>query len=555
MRLGKWTVGRMSALTLAGLLFTSYPAMGQVIFVDNFNDTSGPAAAQGDGLVDISKYRAPFGGTTGDDFVGRTNFRFTLPTENVSTVAAGSTDGKVAILPLNTFNPSAPGSSFLGTDMITKQNFNVGGGLRMTSRMRVQSGTPAGLVAAPFLYDVSRNLPPLVRDEIDHELLTNNAQSAGPDNTLTNVWNDGDFASGGAPVMISNPAGFDITQFHDYRTDWSPTSVKYYIDNTLVRTETSVVPDDPMRAHWNFWAPDSSFTAAYSAALTPAASGPGATYNVELDKVQLDRYNTTISANLLADPSFELFSGPGPNGTGGWTLFNNAFYETTEVAPQDGFTTVKVYGPFTGGPNASGMFQNVAALPGDEFSASIFAHSPSGDSILGNQNYTNVTLQFVNAGGSVIGSVNFSPGTNQRDTPIFDGRDPNMIQNEWVNYAVDAVAPAGTAYVRFNAFFIQLANQGGAVFFDSPSLVKLTDATPSVPGDFDGDGDVDGRDFLSWQRGVSPTPFSAADLATWQGAYNGGALAAVNAVPEPASVTLLVVLGSLFAIGRGQRAR
>ena len=74
------------------------------------------------------------------------------------------------------------------------------------------------------------------------------AQSAAPDNTLTNVWNDGKFASAGSPVTISNPAGFDVTQFHDYRTDWTPTSVKWYIDNTLVRTETAVVPDDPMRA-------------------------------------------------------------------------------------------------------------------------------------------------------------------------------------------------------------------------------------------------------------------------------------------------------------------
>ncbi len=141
----------------------------------------------------------------------------------------------------------------------------------MTVRMRVQAGTPGGIVAAPFLYDTQRENPPgtLVRDEIDHEILTNNAQTAGPDNTLTNVWNDGNSASPGAPVTISNPAGFDVTQFHDYRTDWTPTSVKWYIDNSLVPTETSVVPDDPMRAHINFWAPDSNFAAAYNAALQP----------------------------------------------------------------------------------------------------------------------------------------------------------------------------------------------------------------------------------------------------------------------------------------------
>ncbi|MCA9259886.1 MAG: hypothetical protein KDA61_11830, partial [Planctomycetales bacterium] len=35
-------------------------------------------------------------------------------------------------------------------------------------------------------------------------------------------------------------------------------------------------------------------------------------------------------------------------------------------------------------------------------------------------------------------------------------------------------------------------------------------------GDFDGDADVDGHDFLFWQRGLSPTPLSSADLGDWQ---------------------------------------
>lgn len=44
-------------------------------------------------------------------------------------------------------------------------------------------------------------------------------------------------------------------------------------------------------------------------------------------------------------------------------------------------------------------------------------------------------------------------------------------------------------------------------------------------GNFDGDGDVDGRDFLVWQRGGSPTAGSASDLAAWQSNYgtSGGA--------------------------------
>ena len=365
------SAGRASFLTmvlaagLAGAPFVS----GQTLLVDEFNGTRGGAAAHPGGVIDVTTYRVPFGGTTGDDFVGRTNFRFALPLDNQTTAATGSTDGKVAVLTLDTYNPDAAGASFLGTDVISKRNFAVGGGLRMTTRMRVQSGAPGGLVAAPFLYDVQRESPlgTLVRDEIDHEILTNYAQSAAPDNTLTNVWDDGNFASAGAPVTITNSAGFDVTQFHDYRTDWTPTSVRYYIDGTLVRTESTVVPDDPMRAHINFWAPDNTFAAAYNAGLTPAATGPGTTFRVEVDRLQIDRFNTTASANLLADPSFEELLSPLPNGTGGWQLFNNAFVDSGFV--QDGVAALKTFGNFFGGSNASGAFQNVVASPGQEFEA------------------------------------------------------------------------------------------------------------------------------------------------------------------------------------------
>lgn len=40
-----------------------------------------------------------------------------------------------------------------------------------------------------------------------------------------------------------------------------------------------------------------------------------------------------------------------------------------------------------------------------------------------------------------------------------------------------------------------------------------------LSADFDVDGDVDGRDFLLWQRGGSPTPFSSTDLEDWQDHY------------------------------------
>ncbi|MDZ4658369.1 MAG: PQQ-dependent sugar dehydrogenase [Bythopirellula sp.] len=77
-----------------------------------------------------------------------------------------------------------------------------------------------------------------------------------------------------------------------------------------------------------------------------------------------------------------------------------------------------------------------------------------------------------------------------------------------------------------------------------------------LPGDFDGDLDVDGRDFLAWQRGASPNPFSSTDLATWQASYGTtitGPLAAFS-VPEPGCAVLVGLYAVLCLSSRGRLA-
>ncbi len=76
---------------------------------------------------------------------------------------------------------------------------------------------------------------------------------------------------------------------------------------------------------------------------------------------------------------------------------------------------------------------------------------------------------------------------------------------------------------------------------DSDYELRLT---VGVPGDFDGDGDVDGRDFLVWQ----PNPM-VGNLADWQANYGTGNLltAASIAVPEPASLSLVATIACTWA--------
>lgn len=70
-------------------------------------------------------------------------------------------------------------------------------------------------------------------------------------------------------------------------------------------------------------------------------------------------------------------------------------------------------------------------------------------------------------------------------------------------------------------------------------------ATPmpsTLLGDFDLDGDIDGRDFLVWQRGGSPNGINSGDLALWQSQYGSSLPVVANstAVPEPAALVLLL---------------
>jgi hypothetical protein len=103
-----------------------------------------------------------------------------------------------------------------------------------------------------------------------------------------------------------------------------------------------------------------------------------------------------------------------------------------------------------------------------------------------------------------------------------------------------------------NALYFNSINDVGQVAFAAHFAGGLqgffvSNAVSSA--DFDRDGDVDGRDLLVWQRGGSPAPWSAGNLALWQEQYaaaNGGLTVAVQ-VPEPGAIGMLLVV-SIAAI-------
>ena len=74
----------------------------------------------------------------------------------------------------------------------------------------------------------------------------------------------------------------------------------------------------------------------------------------------------------------------------------------------------------------------------------------------------------------------------------------------------------------------------------APDLVP-----PTLSGDFDDDNDVDGADFLAWQRNTG-----LGNLLDWQGQYGSGTVAVV---PEPGAWMLALVGGLGFAGPMGRR--
>lgn len=109
---------------------------------------------------------------------------------------------------------------------------------------------------------------------------------------------------------------------------------------------------------------------------------------------------------------------------------------------------------------------------------------------------------------------------------------------------------AGTGFenaIRSFSFFGFQGTSTGPGTIDIAIDNLVIDLVTGTPGDFDGDGDVDGADFLLWQRDTS-----IGDLADWEDNFGfAPAVAATASVPEPATaITLLMGLALVCLITR-----
>lgn len=125
--------------------------------------------------------------------------------------------------------------------------------------------------------------------------------------------------------------------------------------------------------------------------------------------------------------------------------------------------------------------------------------------------------------------------------------------------------------------FVNLNNPAGATsavvtfkyngtdnWFWAIDNLKIGTAAAPANADFDGDGDVDGNDFLTWQKGFGTgttlaqgdangdSVVNAADLAIWKSQFGlPPAVAAAGTVPEPAACCLAAIaLGAVTFVRR-----
>jgi hypothetical protein len=143
-------------------------------------------------------------------------------------------------------------------------------------------------------------------------------------------------------------------------------------------------------------------------------------------------------------------------------------------------------------------------------------------------------------------------------------------ESDWTKLAIEADSVAAGGQVRFfiddvlvgtsqrTGVDLRWVMLGGLTYtYDNYWYDDLTVETyAGLPGDFDLDRDVDGGDFLAWQKGNSPMPRSETDLADWRTHYGVALAPAVTAVPEPRALTVLAAAApAMLALSARLRRR
>lgn len=254
-------------------------------------------------------------------------------------------------------------------------------------------------------------------------------------------------------------------------------------------------------------------------------------------RVHLAGFDGLYSVN---NPGFVAFAGP-DSLPGNQDLRWDFLPMTVDSGPHAGYRSTLLYWDGTGGSPAFGPTLT------DDYEFSLFGRD---------------------APATADGGAEIVPGDVITQTP------PNGALHEHRFYYLDdngdglnTTIPAAGIYVVGMRLLIEGLEHSDPLFmvWSTPEVAVLPAIQPSAAwvndrvdslfietpiGDFNEDGDVDGADFLDWQR--SPTALGGADsLTQWELNYGMGTAvpASLESVPEPASLHIFVcwlALSQLF---------
>lgn len=277
-------------------------------------------------------------------------------------------------------------------------------------------------------------------------------------------------------------------------------------------------------------------------ASTLSETSGGSVDNVGLFRGDSEFSNVMIASKGQAPPEgngvFSAFSPPTINsfgavafratlsGTSGGDVNNHGIYVG------DGSSTTTVLRDGTLAPNGNGTFELQSSSPiingtGQVAFEASFRNVSAG---FGNGLYfwdpTAGLLEVARVGSSFLGST--------------------ITELRWAERAgAGDLAHSGLNSAAQMAYSFRLADNTEGLAIWSANLTVIP------TGDYDGDGDVDGNDFLRWQRGQSPNSLGLLDLAVWQVRFGTNVPPEdlnIAPVPEPSAFLLLGMAGCLLGI-------
>jgi beta-glucanase (GH16 family) len=223
----------------------------------------------------------------------------------------------------------------------------------------------------------------------------------------------------------------------------------------------------------------------------------------------------SCAANVLTNPGFETTS------LAGWTTFgpNNNSENTAGIA-HGGANFYKVYGSFIGAQNYTGIYQDNPSAPGAVYSADGWAYTAfsDGNGIHG-QDAIWLEVSFRDASFNALALYRSAVVTSTNLTNFggvntwFDLQITNqcfftnvsaqiLFPGTMTNTVTNLVAPAGTAYVRYQVVFAQGPdNANASMYFDDLTL-NQTGGTSSPANQWN----VVWNDEFNQPDGSSPNP-------------------------------------------------